>query len=106
MNRSALQPNHHAIAANRAESRTSAPRIASSHTAAGAESCLAACWIGGDGTPGTCGWLGTVGAGVGVSAVAVGVGVGCGARVGVDAVRGPPVRAAGAGAAPGFLLQP
>src|SRR3954452_15937466 len=83
-NRSPDQPNHHANPANRAESRISAPRMASSTTATGG-SCFAACLMGGEATA-TVGWDGTVGAGggaavTGAGVVAVGVGAGAGAGV-------------------------
>src|SRR4051794_33294708 len=108
VNRSPDQPNHHAKAANRAESRIRAPRIASSTTAAGVESSLLGCSIGGDATA-TEGWAGAVGAGGGAEAAGAGAGGGaggCGAGGGVDAAGGAAAGWVGVGAGAAFgLLQ-
>src|SRR4051794_20287502 len=103
MNRSALQPNHHANPAKTAESSTRPASSAISQTATGAASSFFACLIGGDGTPATAGCAGIVGAGGGAAVGAACVVV-AGAGVGVDGVgAGAGVVAAGAGAA--FLPQ-
>src|SRR4051794_2945960 len=101
--RSALQPNHHANPAKTAESRISAPRTASSQTAAGAVSSFFASLIGGEGTPLTVGWSAAGGAGGGADAageVAVG-GTGVGVEgTGADAL-GVGVADVGVGGAAG-----